>query len=180
VLAAAKLNAERVAAEPHNARAKLDYTSDLGALGDYHLARREYPEALGHFQNALALRRELWEADRVNAFAWNRMAYMLTRVGETHALAGEPGLAAPFLREAVEHAQRLPDQEQHWVVTTLARAYLGLGDVERASRRSPCAWYGKMAPCWARCRTRPSTSQGEAAGRLEQARQRLQACPYSK
>jgi non-specific serine/threonine protein kinase/serine/threonine-protein kinase len=142
-LAAARLDSERLATEPHNAQAKLDYTFDLGTLGDQHLPKREYDEALRYFEEALALRRELWEADRANVYSRNRLAFSLARVGLTHVLAGRHRLARPLLHESVEHARETPEQSGSFPI--LANAYLFLGEVELASGRDPCSWYGRMA-----------------------------------
>jgi non-specific serine/threonine protein kinase/serine/threonine-protein kinase len=176
-LKAAQLNSERVAAEPHNAQAKLDFTFDLSTLGDYHLARREHDDALRYFEQALVLRRELREADRANTYAWNRLAYMLMRVGETHVLAGQHRLGAPFLRESIQHTTMLPEQKQHWVVTTLARAYLSLGEVELAEKRSPCRSYRRMEDLLGELPDAHKYFPPETSDLRDRALLRLKSCP---
>ena len=143
-LEAVRIDGDRMAAEPHNADAKLEYSLGLEEIGNVHLAQGRYEEALPHFKQALALRRGLWEADRANTLFWNRLLGLLTRIGETHVLAGQHRLAVPFLRETIQHATTRPDQQQHWVVLSVARAYLSLGEVEFAAKRSPCQSYRRM------------------------------------
>jgi tetratricopeptide (TPR) repeat protein len=176
-LDAARLDSERLAAEPHDAQAKLDYSFDLGAVAHQHVSEQRYDQAISYFEQALALRRELWEADRANAFAANRLAYTLMRLGETHVLAGRPQDAAPLLAEAIDLAAKLPGQDQPSVFGMLARAYVAQGEVELASNRDPCPWYRFLADL------RPKLEAGEgeiwpAPGRAlrDRAFERLPAC----
>jgi tetratricopeptide (TPR) repeat protein len=176
-LEAVRIDGDRMAAEPHNADAKLEYSLGLEEIGNVHLAQGRYEEALPFFKQALTLRRGLWEADRTNTLFWNRLLGLLTRIGETHVLAGQHRLAVPFLRETIQHATTRPDQQQHWVVLSVARAYLSLGEVEFAAKRSPCQSYRRMQE---QLRDLPNPERffpPETAGLRERARERLKSCP---
>jgi eukaryotic-like serine/threonine-protein kinase len=175
---AAQLDSERLAAEPDNAQAKIDYTFDLSALGDYHSSRREYDDALRQFERALALRRELWAADQANAQARDRLAYMLMRVAEMQMLAGRHRLAAPLLQESVAQVRALP--KQGWEdMLTLSKAYLFLGEVALASKNDPCPWYRPMAELL--LKVPEAKEQGffePATAKLrDRALERLKSCP---
>jgi tetratricopeptide (TPR) repeat protein len=174
---AAQLDSERVAAEPHNAQAKLDYTFALSALGDYHSYREENDDALRRFERALVLRRELWEADQANVHARNRLAYMLTRVAEMHVRAGRHRLAAPLLQEAVAHVRALPRQELE-DMGTLIKAYLLLGEAALAEKKDPCPSYRPMAALLAKV---PEAQHGSfdpaTARQRDRALERLKSCP---
>jgi tetratricopeptide (TPR) repeat protein len=176
-LEAVRIDSERMAAEPHNADAKLEYSLGLEEIGNIHLQQGRHEEALGHFKQALALRRDLWEADRANTLAWNRLLGLLTRIGETHVLAAQHRLAVPFLRETIQHATTRPDQQQHWVVLSVARAYLSLGEVEFAAKRSPCQSYRRMQEMLRGLPNPDRFFPPETAGLRERARERLKSCP---
>jgi tetratricopeptide (TPR) repeat protein len=142
--AAARLDAERVEAEPNNPQAKLDYTFDLSTIGDVHANKREFEEALRSYDPALALRRELWQADPANVYARDRLAFMLTLVARMHFLVGRHAQAAPLLKESITHARALPMQEAGQLAT-LSLDYLTLGEITAAAGKDPCLWYGPMA-----------------------------------
>ncbi len=135
---ALRLDRERKDAEPHNPQARLDYSFDLSLLGSHNQQRGRFEAGLVYFEEALALRRELWEADRDNVQARDRLSNMLMRTGATHVFAGAAARGEALLRESVQHEDALPTDR----VTRRTRqdAYLMLGEAARIAGRDPCAW----------------------------------------
>jgi eukaryotic-like serine/threonine-protein kinase len=143
---AAEIDRRRVELEPHNATAKLDYSFDLSMLGSWHSLRGNYRTALGYFEQALAIRRELWEADRADVRARDRMAAMLAYVGHTYVQLGQGAEARRSLEEAMSHAEDIQRQAPvGGPRATLAMAYGAMAQLERHSRQRSCAWVAKAA-----------------------------------
>jgi tetratricopeptide (TPR) repeat protein len=136
---AAQLDGERVAADAHNAAAKLDYSFDLSLLADYSIAREEYREALGYFTEALSLRRALWEADRVDVRVADRLVYMLTRAGETHVILEEHVRGLPLLREALTRIGDMTADKRATRHTMFLRSYAAMGEAQWALEQEHCA-----------------------------------------
>jgi tetratricopeptide (TPR) repeat protein len=141
---AARLDAERLAARPLDREAKMDYSFDLSVMGDVHVAKREFVEALTQFERALTLRRELAAADAANVQARSRLAYMQMRMAELLVVVGAHARAVPLLKESVNLALSLPANEPS-STATLARAYLFLGEAEVAAGKDGCPSYRRMA-----------------------------------
>jgi eukaryotic-like serine/threonine-protein kinase len=173
---ASRIDLERVAAEPQNSASRLDLSRDYQVLGDIHLAQGRHPEALRSYGQALPLRRELWDADHANTLAWNQLAFLLMRIGETHVLAGEHRLAAPFLRESLELTATRPDQRQHWVLGTLARTYFLQGEVDFAAGRDPCPSYRRMKELTAELPEAQAYFSPETVALRDRAGPRLKSC----
>ena len=145
-LSAAQLDSERVAAEPHNAQAKLDYAIDLSVLGDHYLLTNRYAEALPHYEKSLALRRTLAEADPLNTYAAGRLAYILKQTGATHVLADAPASGVPLLLESLRRIDAIPaDRRSRDMRETRFRAYVALGEAHFALKQNHCVWDRRAA-----------------------------------
>jgi eukaryotic-like serine/threonine-protein kinase len=141
---AVELDSARFAADPHNAQAKMDYTIAVGMLADIHAQREEYDEALQQYQKALALRRELYDADPANAHGRRYLARSLVKVACMHVIAGRPGLAAPLLEETITLSRTL-DRTSAQDLWAPGMASLLRGEVALAAHRDPCPAYRRMA-----------------------------------
>jgi tetratricopeptide (TPR) repeat protein len=179
LLEALRLDGERLAAEPLNPQAKLDYTFDLSVLGTLAFTRNAPHEAVRRFEEALALRRELWAADRANVQARDRLAAMLVRAGAARVAAGQTTAGEALLHESVEVARSLSG-DQRTTTDTFLNAYLFLGEAASVSRRNPCSWYRLWAEQTEIARVTGFgnwNAVGPAAGAAERARKRLETCP---
>jgi tetratricopeptide (TPR) repeat protein len=174
---AVRLDLERVTGDPHDAQARLDYSVDVSILGDLHIERREYAEALEQFELALARRRELWTADAANVYARERLAHSLMRVAYANILLDRHPKAAPLLGECLAHIEALhsrnPDVRLN-VLVTESLVYLFLGEVAQASGGDPCRRYRQMAELLPKLEER--RYEPEAATRRDRALGRLKTC----
>jgi tetratricopeptide (TPR) repeat protein len=141
---AAELDAERLAAEPQNAQARMDYTASLGVLADVEVQGRRYDEALRQYERQLALRRELSEADATNVHARYGVAHSLLQIALVHVLAGRPHVAAGPLDECFALAATFAGTNVQGLPLT-AVANLLRGEVALASKEDPCPAYRRMA-----------------------------------
>jgi tetratricopeptide (TPR) repeat protein len=146
-------------------------------LANSHLAQRQYEDALRYLEQALPLRRALWEGDQANTLTWHQLVFTLMRMGETHVLAGQPGKAGELLRESIRRIESRPGLKEHWVIPTLARAYLALGAVEAAARSSPCRSYRRSQELLRDLPDAEKYLSPDTAGLRDRARQRLKSCP---
>ena len=140
-LSAAQLDSERVAADPHSAQAKLDYAIDLSVLGDHYLLTGRYAEALPQYQKSLDLRRALAAADPRNAYASERLAYILQQTGSTHVLAKEPARGVPLLLESLRRLEvAIESGDRRELEGIRFRAYVALAEAHFALKQNHCAW----------------------------------------
>jgi serine/threonine protein kinase/tetratricopeptide (TPR) repeat protein len=143
---AAQLDSERVAAEPHNSQAKLDYAIDLSTLGDHYVLQEQYERALAYYEQSIPLRKTLAEADPMNVFAAQRLAYMLQQTGETYVLAGQHARGLPPLLDSLKRIDAIPansrDDEIGWIQF---RAYVALGEAHFMMKQNHCAWDRRAA-----------------------------------
>ena len=172
---AAQLDGERVAANPHNAEAKLDYSFDLGALADSAVGREQYRDALRYYTEALALRRALWEADRVDVRVAERFAFMIIRVAEMHVLLAEHARGLTVLREALTRVADLPDDQRGSKHEMSVRSYAAMAEAQSALAQDHCAAARRVAELH---RTRPLDDGVEPSTRKLVARaiERARAC----
>jgi non-specific serine/threonine protein kinase/serine/threonine-protein kinase len=177
---AMELDRRRLAAEPHNAAAKIDYSTDLGqmAVSTKRLGRSD--DALLLYLQSLAIRRELWEADRANVFARDRFMYSLKEVGSLQADLARWDDARAHLLQAIEHASALHGRVSDTVPQeTLIQSYFHLGRIAKAVKADGCVWFRKSVAL------APGTASGvehfqyraAVAAALESARDELHSCP---
>jgi tetratricopeptide (TPR) repeat protein len=176
--AAARIDSERVQAEPDNAQARLDYAFDLGFLGDYHRNRGELRDALHALEESLALRRQLWAADQADVNPRDRFAYMLMKVAEVHMLMGDAPAAAPLLREAIVHARAVP-AENFGSRLTLTKAFLFQGLATAAAGGDSCPSYRAMAALYPKLSERDVTTNFDriTGAWRDRGLQRAKSCP---
>jgi tetratricopeptide (TPR) repeat protein len=145
-LSAAQLDSERVAAEPHSAQAKLDYAIDLSVLGDHYLLTKRYAEALPHYEKSLGLRRTLADADPLNAYAAERLAYILQQTGAVHVLSDAPARGVPLLLESLRRIEAIGADRQAAARNSIRfRAYVALGEAHFATKQNHCVWDRRAA-----------------------------------
>ena len=143
---AAQLDSERVAAEPHNSQAKLDYAIDLSTLGDHYVLQKQYDRALAYYEESIPLRKSLAEADPMNVYAAQRLAYMLQQTGETYVLAGQHARGLPLLFDSLKRIESIPaDRRDSGVPPTQFQAYVALGEAHFALKQDHCVWDRRAA-----------------------------------
>jgi eukaryotic-like serine/threonine-protein kinase len=179
---AVRLDGERLAAEPHDPQAKLDYSFDLSVLGSSQVDRAEYADAVQSFERVLAVRRELVATDPANVQSRDRLADTLVRLGAAHVMAGQPRQGEPLLREALAIAENLAP-EARTVGITVSSAHLFLGEVARLAGRDSCAWDRLVARDVATMTEPKGDMKGlfgtTATSLAERALARASACPGS-
>jgi hypothetical protein len=99
------------------------------------------------------------------------------RLGETHVHSGRHDLAAPLLRESIELGAATPAPKDRRLMTTLARAYLALGEAEFVAGRSPCRTYRRLEELLRDVTDADKLFPDSSAPLRERARQRLKSCP---
>jgi eukaryotic-like serine/threonine-protein kinase len=177
---AMEIDRHRLATDPHSAAAKIDYSTDLGqmAVGARRLGRRE--EALTFYLQSLVIRRELWEADRANVFARDRLMYTLKEVGSLQADLARWGDARTHLQQAIGHASAIHGKVSDTVPQeTLIQGYFHLGRVAKALQNDACVWFRKSLAL------APATPAGidhfqyraAVKAALESSRHELESCP---
>jgi eukaryotic-like serine/threonine-protein kinase len=138
---AARLDAARVAADPEDRRAQVDYSISLGMLGDQSFYSDQFEQALAHYESVLSLRRQIWEADPNDIHLTGRLAYTLARIGQTRVLMRQPASAVPILREALQRVEDVPEpRRDSSYASTLLLAYTQLAEAAVAAREDACAW----------------------------------------
>jgi non-specific serine/threonine protein kinase/serine/threonine-protein kinase len=177
---AAAIDERRLAANPHDAAAKQDYSTDLGQMA-VSARRLERPrKALDLYRQSLTLRRQLWEADRANVFARDRLMYTLKEVGALYVDLAQWDAARTHLLEAVEHASALHEKVPGSVpVEMLIQSYFHLGRLERGLDRTPCEWFRRSVAAAPAGEEAMDSFQYRAAvkGALDGAREALKSCP---
>jgi tetratricopeptide (TPR) repeat protein len=174
---AARLDGERLAAEPQNPLVRLDYTFDISVLGSYHFKYAEYAEAERLYTQVIEQRRAILAADPADVRARDRLADTLMRQAGVQVLAGRPRAARPFLEEGLVLLRGLPSDDVT-VVRTLVYLYLYQGEVAYAERGDACSWYRRLAEAKAKVRDEGEMGfrLGPAAPLIDRALQRAKSC----
>jgi eukaryotic-like serine/threonine-protein kinase len=174
---AARLDGARLAAEPRNPQAKLDYTFDLSAIAFFHFIRREYAQALPMYEETLRLRREILAGDPADVQARERLADTLMRIGGLHALAGRHGVARGFLQESLGLLRGQPE-DQKTIALTLSCLYLLMAEVTYVEKGDACAWYRRLPAQVERVRKvgLDPRFDGPFASIMERAADRIESC----
>jgi eukaryotic-like serine/threonine-protein kinase len=174
---AARLDGARLAAEPRNPQAKLDYTFDLSAIAFFHLVRREYAQALPMFEETLRLRREILAGDPADVQARERLADTLMRIGGVHALTGRYDIARGFLQEGLGLLRGQPE-DQKTIALTLSCLYLLMAEVTYVEKGDACAWYRRLPAQIERVRKvgLEARFEGPFASLMERATGRIESC----
>ncbi len=177
---AAEMDARRLARDPHDARAKTDYSIVLSQMGvvKKRLGFRE--EALGYYEQSLTIRRELWEADRANVNARDHLMYMLTEIGNAQLSLGRWADARTSVLEAIQHASVLHGKVSSSLPQeTLIQGYSHLGRAAKGLNTDPCRWFRKSLALAPATPEVLENFQYRVAVNvaLQSAREGLKACP---
>jgi tetratricopeptide (TPR) repeat protein len=176
---AADIDARRLARDPHDAMAKVDYAIVLSQLGVCNRRLGFQEEALKFYLQSLSIRRDLWESDRANVFARDRLMYLLTEVGSFAATLKRWHEARGHVLEAIEHAAALHGKVSNTVPQeTLIQGYFQLGRIARELQEDPCPLFRKcvaLAPVTAEA-TAALQYRVAVTTALQSAREGLNAC----
>ena len=139
---AEQLDEACVRAAPNNPTHKMDLAIDMGQWGAYYAGKKDIAKGIQYTQESLAIRRELAAADPKDAWAQDRLAYSLTRLGDMQLNVSALEALASY-REARSIAERLQMESMRKrglgsSIFGMGRAYQELGDVRRS-----CAAYAE-------------------------------------
>lgn len=177
---AAELDSRLVANAPHDAAARLDYSTDLSQMAVCSRRLGSFEEALRLYARSLAIRRALWESDRGNVHARDRLMYTLKEIGSLQADLGKWRDAQRHLLEAVEHASALHDKVSGTVPREiLLQSYFHMGRVAIGLKNDPCPWFRR---CISLAPVRPEALESyqyrvAVNTALAGAREGLRSCP---
>ena len=110
---ALRIDQQLFTANPNSAQAARDLSVSLDRLGDFYRARGQAGDAelaLKQFEEALAIRRQLFSADPNSAHAARDLSVSLNRLGDFYRARGQAGdaeLALEQFEEALRIAQQL-------------------------------------------------------------------------
>ena len=177
---AANMDAKRVARDPHNAGAKVDYAVVLSQMGvcSKRLGLRE--DALTYYLQSLAIRRELWESDRANVNARDHLMYMLTEIANLELSVGKWEGARTHVLEAVRHATALHGKVSSSLPQeTLIQGFSHLGRAAKGLKADPCPFSRKSLALAPASPDAIENFQYRVAVKLalESARDGLHSCP---
>jgi tetratricopeptide (TPR) repeat protein/predicted Ser/Thr protein kinase len=141
---AAEFDRRRVARDPHNAAAKVDYAVVLSQMGVVRKRQGRREEALGDYLQSLAIRREIWESDRANVNARDHLMYMLTEIANLEVSLERWSDAQAHAQDAIAHAEALrATVSSSLPLETLIQGYSHLGRAARGLKMDPCHWFRK-------------------------------------
>jgi eukaryotic-like serine/threonine-protein kinase len=127
---------------PNNAERKMDLAIDQSQWSEYYEMKRNFAKAIQYTRSSLAIRRELASADPKNAWAQEKLSYILTQLGDLqlHLSATD---ALRSYREARSIAEKLQTESlrtERLAISTsgMGNAYRQLGDNQHA-----CAAYAE-------------------------------------
>lgn len=139
---AEELDGIALRAAPNNAERKMDLAIDQSQWGEYYEGKKDFAKAIQYTQASLAIRRELASADPQNAWAQEKLSYILTRLGnlQLHVSASD---ALASYKEASSIAGKLQTESLRaerlaFSTSGMGTAYRKLGDVQRS-----CAAYAE-------------------------------------
>ncbi len=134
---AADLDESRTVHAPRDPVAKLDFAIDLSQWGTYYSMKKDIPSAIEFTRRSLALRREIAAANPKDAWAQDRLVFILGRLGDLQ-LERSPREAISAYREALSVAGKPEERAQ--AMAGMAEAYGKLGN-----QAASCAAYANAA-----------------------------------
>jgi serine/threonine protein kinase/tetratricopeptide (TPR) repeat protein len=148
---AEELDESVVRAAPNDPEHKMDLAIDLSQWGEYYEHKNDVAKAIQYTRSSVAIRRELAAADPNNARAKDRLAYILTRLGDLQLnVSAREALsdykAARSIAEQLQteslRAERLANS-----ISGIGNAYRKLGDVGRSctAYAESMKLYGKIS-----------------------------------
>jgi tetratricopeptide (TPR) repeat protein len=139
---AEELDESAVRAAPNNPERKMDVAIDLSQWGEYYRGKKDFAKAVQYTQASLVIRRELASADPKDAWAQDRLSYILTQLGNLQLHVSALDALASF-KQAKSIAEQLRTESLR--VERLATSDTGLGDAYRKLGDVPrsCAAYAE-------------------------------------
>jgi len=122
---AEELDESSVHAAPNNPEYKMDLAIDMNQWGEYYGHKKDIAKAIQYTRASLAIRRELASADPKNARAQDRLAYVLTALGDLQLNVSAREALVSY-QEARSIAEKL--QTESLRATRLANSISGIGD----------------------------------------------------
>jgi eukaryotic-like serine/threonine-protein kinase len=139
---AEELDETTVRAAPNNPERRMAVAIDLSQWAEYYESKRDFAKAIQYSRASLAIRRELASADPKDAWAHDRLSYILTQMGDLQMHVSAHDALASY-RQARSIAEKLPIESlrtERLATSTsgMADAYRKLGDVQHS-----CAAYAE-------------------------------------
>lgn len=122
---AQELDEACVRAAPNDPEHKMDLAIDQSQWGEYYEHKNDFPKAVQYTRAALDIRREIAAADPKDLRAQDRLAYILSRLGNLQ-LNTSPRQALASFREAQSVGERV--QTPFLRQSRLATSFLGIGE----------------------------------------------------
>jgi tetratricopeptide (TPR) repeat protein len=171
---AEELDQSAVRAAPNNPQHKMDLAIDLSQWGEYYQGKKDFAKAIQYTQASLAIRRELASADPKDAWAQDRLSYILSRMGDLQLQTSARDALASYqqARSIAEqlNTQTLRVERLAISLSGMASAYRELGDVQRS-----CAAYAQSLPLYRQV----LKSSPVYAGQAEAAEKAYSHCPQA-
>jgi tetratricopeptide (TPR) repeat protein len=169
---AEELDESVVRAAPNDPEHKMDLAIDLNQWGEYYGQKKDIAKAIQYTRASLAIRRELASADPRNARAQDRLAYVLTALGDLQLNVSAREALASY-REARSIAEKL--QTESLRAERLANSISGIGDAYQklGDAGRSCAAYAESVKLYLEV-VKSSPTNASRAGATEKAYSR---CP---
>jgi hypothetical protein len=136
--------------------------------------QKQYDRALAYYEQSIPLRRALAEADPMNVYAAQRLAYMLHQTGQTHVLAGHTARALPLLLASLKRIEAIPaDRRDRGVADMQSPTYVALGEAHFALKQNHCVWDRRAA---ASARPAPHTFGADEKLLVDRSTARAKTC----
>jgi len=141
-------------ADPLNAAASLDVSTDLLEIGHLHMNANRLTAALENYRPALALRQSLAAADPKNVLGRTRLAFAQLALARALFASGDTpaGLASARASMAVfdELTAANPADDRSWYWMAEGYASIGEGEHRLGHRQQACAAYQRALEAYAR------------------------------
>jgi non-specific serine/threonine protein kinase/serine/threonine-protein kinase len=138
---AEQLDAQRVAANPLDSKARVDLSIDLAEIGGRYLdvgAASDPAAALAYYHRALALREEVAAADPKDVMARTRVAFAQLAVARALLQTGRPSESIPYARQSLALLGPIvaSNPANHSARAWMVEDYLRIGEAARRLGRA--------------------------------------------
>jgi eukaryotic-like serine/threonine-protein kinase len=159
-------------ATPNNPERKMAVAIDLSQWSEYYRDKKDFAKAIQYTRASVAIRRELASADPKNAWAQEKLSYILTQLGDLQLRVSARDALASY-KEAISIAEKLQTQSLRaerlaFSLSGIGKAYRKLGDVQRS-----CAAYAESTKLFREI----LKSSPSYAGRAEATEKAYSSCP---
>lgn len=172
---AEELDDSAVRAAPNNPERKMDLAIDLSQWGEYYQGKKDFAKAIQYTRESLAFRRELASADPKDAYAQEKLSYILTRLGDLqlHVSARDALASYQQARSIADKLQTASLRAQRLAISTsgMGKAYRKLGDLQGS-----CAAYAESMKLYSEI-VKSSPGYADEAEATEKA---YSLCPNAK